>query len=465
MIRNFHAVMLLLATPLVACCQHPPEVTIGLEGSEVFRAILGRQGLTAIEPSPSIPQLRELVLVIFGSPPGDSHADLYTDLSRRIISRGGAVLIATDNATDLTEYFPFGTPSIRIDGRIVTDRGVGASFNDIPDLPFLRFEPQQVVPDADLISISRLTRVATNRSSTMIRSRNAFPLYKFAGFSRTAGFDGDGGILGPAMMIAPPDQGTAIVLADAGVLANQWLLATPSRNGGEVDNLKFAMHLASYLVNSPAGNRPRKRLIFWDTSRPVINLDAVQLNAPFPEVQPSWPVIQQTLASKLNQKIDERQQTDFPTRNVLRLIGHRRSIRWLLAISLILLAGWLFWKLRWSQAMSNTGDGRKFAAQSPDRFEAMEAAGNYYLLARESSLQWLTERGLATPDPPKLDIPGDRLYRKRMNQELKVIWRVALGSPRTISAARWVELQSMRKRVDEALQLLPGRTASVERTS
>lgn len=424
-----------------------PLDQLDMRGSEIFRALLHQQGLAPVDVKNPLAQ-RVDVLIVYGKEPQrkTQRAQLQS-LARTLLNTGGAVLIATDQETELRNYFPQAIDGITIVGRSVQEMSPVECYRGIADLPVLRFGTLPYL-DPDLALASNLTRVYTNQPSYFARGDEAYPLVDWAEYSPSARTE-SGGRPGPAVLVAPSGKMAAVVLADAGVLSNQMLAA------GEppADNLAFAMHLASYLAHGPNRSATRTHCLFWETDRFQTDFDAVKLSTPpLPEVRPSWSAIQRSLAQNAESKINELQQNDFPQRNLSRAIPFRQLMQSLCAIVAVAVLLGLFRRLFAARAERQNQTRSPLTRTPTTLADELRFADNFYPAVREQILWYFSKWGLG--DSAKVQdvaMEGNWFYRRRMQNDLRTLNRIAFGTkPVRITKLRMQEIHLQIAEINDA---------------
>ncbi|CAN5324507.1 hypothetical protein BH11PLA2_BH11PLA2_00980 [soil metagenome] len=317
--------LVLMSTAVSLRAEPTPPELLSMTGSDIFRVLLKHQGLEPILPySPAwgSVQLGDSVLVIIGRLPSEQEQVAFRNLRhmcRQVLESGGAVLFATDRASDLTVYLPPLRGATQIDGRTVTVVDPAQAYQGQTDLPFIRFADTPPLQDVDIAAISRLKRVVTNRPSFISAGS---PFVTFGSIAAPARIGKElRSVAVPVMAVSRNETMHAVILADAGVLSNQMLTGITPGEANAPDNFEFAMHLASFLVKGPRGldaERKRTKVIFWENDHYRDDFDRVSFSTGLPEVQPSWEMIQAALAKNIDEKANELQENDWPTRALMR---------------------------------------------------------------------------------------------------------------------------------------------------
>jgi hypothetical protein len=331
------------------------------------------------------------------------------------------------------------------------------------DLPFLHFEKRPNSKDPDLTLISRKSQVATNRPSFIVCDPRAYGLKGFATYSDVSVESRNP--LGPGMSIAASGKSTAVVIADAGVLSNQ--LIVPLSEPGN-DNLEFAFHLASYLAHGPDGNAARSQCVFWENSGYRLDFDNVPLSVRPPEIVPSWAMIQRAITERADKKINELQEKDFPTRNLVQAVADneiagtaeerrnsagRRLTQILTAFAAVIVAIVLVRQVRTSRATREPAV--KFSADAPannNMADTLVASKNLYPAARERLRVQFEEWHSGGTGLPMVAVEGSWFYRKRMEKAVRSLWTLAYAdNPVRISRRRWQELERTIREIGGAI--------------
>src|SRR5205823_13543323 len=97
----------------------------------------------------------------------------------------------------------------------------------------------------------------------------------------------------------------------------------PGEHGA--DNFAFAMHLTSFLAHGNTNGKSRDHCLFWENDGYRHDFENVPLTASPPEIRPSWAMVQRAIAESVDKKINELQEKDFPTRNLLQAVAENET--------------------------------------------------------------------------------------------------------------------------------------------
>jgi len=434
---------------LIAVCvvgTNQPTIAQDLDvlSTDIFRSLLKHQGLNSVSFEEASAAPGSTVVVIVGQLPasGDSRRELAR-VSRECLEQGGALLIASHGRNSLTPFFPRSDGGIAIDGRTVRDRS--ASLDLEGDVPFLTFDPTATLLEEDLAQMAILRRIATNRPSFIVTEKNSFPLIRLAEFSLSGRIDGPPTRLGPAIAVTPADRGIGVVIADSGVISNQWLAGRPPAGQEPLDNFSFAIRLASYLATGPNRTARRTQCVYWENDRRQTDFDRVSFAIKAPDIQPSWDAIQKTIIENADRKIHDLQQNDFPNRETQNPAVFRRILQSVSAIAAVVAVILLLRQIRGSRAAN---DETTAGIQASN-----ESAVSLSAAMREQLRSQFAEWDAWHLPPSAVAVDGPRFYRKRMTRTVRRLLSLAFDeNPEPLSANEWKRVWDDIEDLGEALR-------------
>ena len=486
------ALPLLFALPALAQ-RSPPKVDAN--GTEVFRALLTSYKL---KPLSRIDELRllkpsEVLIVSFrSSDTSDKKADWFegfrgpsNEKVREYVEKGGAVLFASDRKSGWTDserwYYGWVDDfAFRIDGRKVVTKA-GTDYYRQYECPFVdavddaqpnlfRSDRRQLLQRS---SSQLLRRVATNKPSYFNRNEYQF-LATLATFRGEVRLEEEGeNFTRKGLRFALGGQvgdGRILVLSDQSVFINSMLLPPP---GHENDNLDFTFNCLDWLTEAKEGKR--KYVMFVDDGEMQTDFSLILKSLPpqtpeqimdylrehpdeivdylrkHPEL--IWNNLDKAspLVATLEEEgvFDEIEKQNLIDSHLLEYFHHWVFVRNALILGALLLLG--YGVRRFVASKQNAPPVPRFSV-ALERFRPRVGlldqrlregfrAGEHYEEARERARAMFAEMGLAPAaegPPPAFEIQASWWARRRIEADLREIWRVAHGpEPEPISEKKW----------------------------
>ncbi len=464
--RSVLLLAILLLTPAIVAQQpqRPQSLPANDASTTLFRGLLHFHN---IKPE-AVEDIRgnnydfaNLIVVVHGDP----NSIRVAEICRAALSRGGAVLIASDTEMALSSYFPLGG-EVKITGSRVTNTTPEVIDNGLPNRP-LAF-PTQVNGTSPF---SGLDRVATLDSSYVLNTKSpqGVPLVPVATLQSGATVTVNGrpinnlGLIQLPFALATAENRTPVrcmVVADPDVFSNR-MIYTSGRENNPTDNLKLANNTVQWLKG-----RGRTKCLFVENGEPKTKFDefefsAVPISPPMPPVPPiPMPDIfdvelQQKIADAGNKAIDDAERNDVMNRGLLSAFHGNKGI--LIAVLAGILLGITYLLVRWRTA---AGWYRKQfrpiprdpAMLGPDvtvgsiehrRLELLRSA-DYAPVLRPVVRQLFQDRGLPgeyTSDKlPPLDFDVGR--PQFLREAIHSLWAVVRTSA-PVGYGRWKQLEPL----------------------
>lgn len=443
MMRAFVAVFLLTALGTSARAQ---AVLSSDHGTQVFRVILHRLGMTSIDSiDDATHDPSKTLIVMLGRTDTFDHQFRDGGL-RRYLRAGGAILVATDRATGdpLQSQLEF-----QISGFRVEYLGGNSSMvyrGELRECILVQPPTRPLVQSPDVNLLKGLKNVATNRPSCFLR----YPMQRFDPKRCVAelpaqckyGLDSYMNFAETPMMFAFADRlgsGRYCVIADHSIFINSMLLQVDN------DNIAFTTNIINWLTE----NGKRNRVLFVDEGQIRtefnINLDYLDPPLPHPDV----------LAPAIDKLIVGLEHDDFFNRTFLSLIPLHRIQRGMLFGLTVLLAAVLLYRItagklrREPQAVRLPDQVESLAEPAiPDSTRPREpSVGEIGSAAQE--LAYRTFHDLLGNDlnrPPVVHAAGV-MARRSWNRRVRFLWQIASGHiGRTMSPTN---LKSLTRRLEE----------------
>ena len=480
------------AQPRPAPAPNPAPIAIAGGGTDLLRAFLDRAEIQPVRANDNVQFDGELIVIVIGRTDNQAGWHNAMDSARRAIQGNGAVLIATDTRTGITEAGGWQQIAL-INGTSVTaDPRDCYQPPDQPgqqrrDTPFvgpvspdeLKNPPEK--PGRVWGLFRGLTKLATNDPTyfeePQFRAEVQFPLARLPKSSATQWarrFD-------PPPLFAVGNDGPApgwggrigysfLAVADSSVYINQMIMEPGT------DNLEFTLRTIEYLQGP---DKQRKRCMFFENGRLVEKFDGLRsaLVKPQPKIPPEKVPNIPTLIGKNQEKIvegidafaDRLQKDDWLHRSRLGQPGSPREqytySKWIEVAAVIASVFVVLYLLRRGLSARqpldvppppNTGAGQ--ASTGPPgvfdrRQKELMRRNNLYEPVRNLMREFFDGAG-APPHPgprmPRLVIHRSVRKPDSLRQALRDMWRIAYGPPMHISAQRWFELEPYFERLRRA---------------
>jgi hypothetical protein len=450
-----------------------PAAPISPLGTEGFRAILSQIGLTPLKNFQEFEAAdphHTVVIAFRGSDAnGKPHPDMLDDLPggvKRFVDKGGAVLVATDQATNGARWAK--SFDVEVDGSNIY--AFGARYYHSANCPYIKEISAGAIPDLfrqpgsppivwrnGRLERPVLQNVATNKPSFLEQSR----LLQNVADLTDCHLEGEARkLIGPVHFAQakwyPETHGKILVMADHSIFINEMLLPPQNDN----DNLAFTLNTLDWLVAGPEGKRTK--VLFIDQTG-VIESDfslLQQLPTPIPNIE-DFPDLMQFLwdhrdkasefvaameDSGLFQELEQNLDDLF-----LEHIGLWQIIRTLLVFGMIaifaiscrrvLVSRFRFVKTapRLSVALDRLRPRGSFLDQ---RLRGSLRGGQCYEAARIRARQMFADvdwtPALEGGPTPKLEINAGWWQRRGLERDLRELWKVAFGTePVPVAAKQW----------------------------
>lgn len=472
----------------------PPQVRIPGGGTDLFRALLDKEGIQPVtqrDLNNMWAGTDDLIVVVIGSTQAVNWNQDPLRWAKNAVQANGAALIASDTgAVWLTRAGDFG-------GNVIAEingSNVQADMNDSHRQDKTCAYAVPVSPDEYLRGDEKpgpvwglfrgLTRLATNQP-TYIQMHGNFGgefQYPLARFPKSASVGWNGAALprnsylaiggdGPRQRFNNDRQGFSfLAVADSSIFINQMLMEPTA------ENLDFTLRTVDYLKGP---DKSRKRCLFFENGRVVEKFDGLRsaLAKPQPkippEAMPSVPNIlgknQDKLIDMANGMADQFQTKDGLHNMILGRPGSEserrvfaRLLEGALALAAIAVVVFLLRRaMRSKQPMDvppspNTGAGA--AKTGPPgvfdrRQKELVRRNNLYEPVRNLMREFFDAVG-APPNPgpklPPMEISDAVRKPESLRQAIRDMWRIAYGPPQPISAQRWFELEPYFDRLRQA---------------
>jgi hypothetical protein len=457
------------------------------DGTEVFRWLLDRAGVTPVQPW----ELRDLdfgnvIVIVLGDPAPHRTIQWRSpeDWATHAVKRGGAALVATDSAHVFANEFPFSrdrrnrpytVAGIKVQG---DDRG----YLGRPNCPFAvpRARPPAAGPEWGLFD--GLTRVATNAPSffTLPLPQAGAP-HVLAGFPDGCSFvdafredDPADFPLAVGRSGSHPESGERyrfLALADSSVFINEMMV--PVRPGdGPPDNLLFATRVVSFL-SEEGGEQARKRCLFIQNGEVIGSFDDLNglLRPPPPPIPlPSLDKLQPKLVDAGNQILDRLQTNNAhntallgrtPERQARRL----RDVMTGLLVVVCIYSAWFVLRRVWGARQPTdvpppppggkppTAPGVPQPGVFDRRQQELLRRNNVYDPVRVAVREMFAAAGAPAAAGPKLPkvVISDVVRRPdTLRAALAELWKIGYGRPRAVTAQRWAVLEPLFGRARQA---------------
>lgn len=442
---------------------------------DVFAGILNYHRIAPMSLDEVTPSEGErLLLVILGRMPPTERVRLSA-LSRRILTEGGSVLIASDEPLSLTSLLPDGT-TLAVTGEKMECINVDSTWNDITRCPLIEPRPLnptrlQLAPDETALLFTVLNRIATNLPSRLTVPANGTGDWQLladlpagtvvVGQNKPLGrvnrlfAAGASGKPGRAL------AGKILVLADSGLLTNQML--APAAGLPDNDNLALADRIVLWMQGSPV----RTRAVVVVDGVPLTQFDGVPLTAmpPIPPMPlPDFldPAVQAKMTQAVNEAIGKFERNDGFNRLMLGsddAARPRRLNRFLLGLAValgifVLILGLNRLRNRVHQPQTDLAPAEKFdgkvvkLGRIDARREALlnsgRATDSVPLFLREWFQAAVMADGAMVGDsgtmPEIAVLAGGRV--KPLANQIRILWETA-QTHGSVSYGRWKELQPM----------------------
>lgn len=491
------ALVALVATPIAQAqprpvpLPQPPVVAIPGGGTDLFRALLDREGIRPLAPHELNNNWNlgnDLIVIVIGS----LHQNIWGVDARNLIQgtlrTGGAVLLASDSWVHLQDTAGNGVG--RFNGNFVRARQPADYYGGFDDCPFVvPVSPKERLRDADkpgrVWGLFRgVNRLVTNQPTYIemdhYQGEYQYPLARLPNSSIVRAPGGwDQPLPSPVFAVGGdgPNQWNGdpgysfLAVADSSIYINQMIMER------DTDNLEFTLRTIDYLQGP---DKQRKRCAFIENGRVVDKFDGLkqammnqQAKIPPDKVPNLGPLIdknQDKLVDLGNRLADQIQSKDGLHNMLVGREGteqERRQFSWWLervavvlavVVSLLLLRRTL--SARAPTAVPpppSTGAGAA-STGPPGVFERRQKElvrrNNLYEPVRNLMREFFDSVG-APPNPgPRLPrlIIDHRQVRKpeSLRHAVRDMWRIAYGPPMYLSAQRWFELEPYFERLRQA---------------
>ncbi len=448
----------------------------------MFRWLLDRAGLkplTDTEQSRVILRrdFGDTVVVLFGrwnnAFPAGQHIPLWVTAA---VENGGAVLVATSEATSLT---PGGSlPHIRFAGtRVYTPRPpVGPwlvlNQNEVEQFAVPFDPPIGGGPEWELFGGERPLRRVVNELPSALFGLRGTTLKPLAGFPPNAQFRGGPGFVTQTDSVFAAGAAARhprtfrdfrfLAVADEAVFHNAQMVA--GDEAGPTDNLEFADRAIRFLTEED-GRQQRTKCLLVVNGEVVRNYDELNqmLRPPLPPLPKlDWAKVQPKLVDLGNHLLDKVQENNIPNQV---LAGKnpdapRSWYRYLLGVVLTLAGIWAAMKLVrrvWGAREPTDLAGAPPGGRPPPppdgatgvfgrRGKELATRDNLLEPARAACRDFFDSVG-RPPEPgprlPKVVISDVVRKPETLRQALRDIWAVAYGRPTPVSAMRWAALEPL----------------------
>jgi hypothetical protein len=425
------------------------------EGTHVLRRILFDLKVEPLENFDQLDNPAQTILIVLGdfSLLGEVPGGL-----KEFVQRGGAVLLATDQAvTDpqaakaLEEI-----AGVRVSGRrvVVLNDNPRVRYKELQDCPILR-PSSGSLPDLlfrnprgkALGSLSVATNLPSYLLSAGTRPRGVNDLARFP--PDCARDTPNGGLLSFANWLPAPlfgvggelDNGRVLVLADHSVFINEMLMQTD--NG----NFDFAYNCLEWLRGEEG---QRTRALFLEEGRIQINF-----NIPLKQVLPPFDELERRFVQGLNEEITEFQKRDGFNQtfyegayDLLRLAPRDvgRVLALLVGLTVLIYGSYRIGvRGRYRPEPNLVSLDRALAKQTPtgsileERRQEMFRTGNLWEAASLLARQFFTAAELTNWDrPPRVETETGWWQGRRLRRLVRQLWQLARGTepipiaPRTL---------------------------------
>ena len=412
------------------------------QDNHAFRYLLDKLELKPLSQFTDIGQVAsasDTVLIVLGQP---APVKLAPGGIKHFLEAGGALLLATDRATDvLDEDF-----DVSVNGRLLTiDRDHPKAYKGLTQCPIVGGASAKEPP-----IFQGLGRIASNNPSYLeIRSSN---LSVLARFPRECRIDATrnatllprfnaarafavGGVVG---------KGRLLVLSDHSVFINDMMMQPDN------DNFDFAFASLQWLRERDSKSEPgRRHALFMDEGVAITNF-----LVPVRE----GPDIPLPGADAWNQLMIGMEQDNFFNKLLFAYFSHAKVLSAIALAASIALVGYGFLYLARRNyaidphaplAVANMGPALGTAALVDERHLTMLREGKLWEAARDLARDSFWTLGHATsfvpkaarPEPPRILIEGTRRQRRRLREVALRLWAIAYDNrPRRLSPREFRQL-------------------------
>jgi len=408
-------------------------------GNHAFRFVLNNLGLKAKDDESPLDE--NTILIIFGETQVlDRDSDKIPDGLEKFLKNGGAVLIATDrpNQGKWQDIFQIQFH----DGFVHAPANLESAYRGLELCPWVK--PQKV----DEIPIfPGLFDIATNKPAHFINGSKK--LRTLATFFGDCWIE-DGGKRIPlregAVFAAagPIGKGRALILSDHSVFINEMMLQNDNHN------LDFAKRCISWLKDSGEGQPQRTQVLFLDEGEMIKDFKVPEIieDLPMPGIE------------ALNRFLVALEQKNIFNQLILgndpgRVMGN--ILRVLTIVITTIVAGFGCYRFLHARHRMETSEplfATKMAQQSPEvdvmtqRHLTMIKSDNFWEATHHLARDWFETAtpGLlaqvAESDGPRsglISFTVDAGWWRRWSWQRKVkdLWRLAVGSPRKLTAGEF----------------------------
>ena len=298
-----------------------PSNGFGPEGTRLFRSLLGSFGIYAIADVRDFPpdDFRSLIVIINEFPSDRVERRQIQQYAARVLQQGGAVLILTEQAGDLSECFPEPTGLFVDEGKVFST-DADRCFEAFPGCPY---PVARGTGHPGLIPLVRLMeRSATNHPAALTLTRpSRYAPAIMAGFSQDCRIgipprrlaENQGLlVIGDGHVFDQPFR--CLILSDTSLFMNQMLAASDPKEY-RPQNLSLACSMIRWLQ----GPEQRGYCLFLEHGVPRRRFDPLpSLSPPVPPLpNPLDPRLQSRLTDYLNTALARLEDNDIPTRAIL----------------------------------------------------------------------------------------------------------------------------------------------------
>ncbi len=405
-------------------------------GNHAFRFVLNNRGLEAKDDES--PPDENTILIVFGETQVlDSDSDKIPGGLEKFLKNGGAVLIATDrpNQGKWQDIFQIQFH----DGFVHAPANLESAYRGLELCPWVK--PQKV----DEIPIfPGLFDIATNKPAHFINGSKK--LRTLATFSGDCWIEDRGKRIplreGAVFAAAGPiGKGRALILSDHSVFINEMMLQNDNHN------LDFAKRCISWLKDSGEGQPQRTQVLFLDEGEMIKDFKVPEIieDLPMPGIE------------ALNRFLVALEQKNIFNQLILgndpgRVMGN--ILRVLTIVVTTIVAGFGCYRFLHARHRMETSEplfATKMAQQSPEvdvmtqRHLTMIKSDNFWEALSRDWFETVTPGLLAQvaeSDGPRsglISFTVDAGWWRRWSwqRKLKDLWRLAVGSPRKLTAAEF----------------------------
>ncbi len=483
-VQGWLAFLALCLTPALVLAQRDtpmepaPPVEIPPGGSELLRALLDRAGVKPLSQDEiwAGGQTSDVIVIILGDPNKGDFQPL--DYARRVLTGGGAALIATDTPLQMGDWFNWGFLANIVSYRVKTEddnatHAAGAWRKFCPYVvPIEANEKNGDGPPANsplAALFAGLNRIATNNSAFLMM--NAFegemryPLARFP--AKSVAFQPQTGVqraMPPNAFFAVGGDGTQergwrryrfLALADHSVFINQMLIEPGTQN------LEFTYRTIDFLTGK--GTDDRRRCLFVEDGEVIEEFDGLRkaFTPPPPQLPtPNLGAIQDKLTDMGNALVSDLQQRNIFNTLLDKLFGLPVIVRFFLIIG-VLYATWFllrrFFAARKPTDVPSPPPVAGVPSGPPGVFERRRKElilrNNVYEPVRDTVREFFASIGIhgeQASKPPKLVISDEVRKPDSLRDAVKDFWKLAFGPPQKITLNRWAELEPYVERLRAA---------------